>query len=329
MPPQTKTRLEVGARFPNFQMHDVYGGQCEFYRNVIGGPTLLLCGRSILIDLPDLPAGTNAIMVHSGDGEPKAPTDRHPRKFFLLDPNDALRRRFTEEMAGASALAIILDANQRVIEFKAASDITDLANWARVRLATTGRATGPAPVLVLPRVFEPDFCRRLISIWDEQHEEGRVSATVDGDPKSLLVPDFKKRLDHQIERGSPLYKEISHTLGRKLAGDVEKAFTVDRFRSEAYYVACYDAERGDFFGAHRDNNSPKTANRQFAVSINLNDDFDGGGVNFPEYNDEAYRPETGGAVVFSCSLMHEALSVTRGKRFAFLGFLCRVSSEYR
>ena len=34
-----------------------------------------------------------------------------------------------------------------------------------------------------------------------------------------------------------------------------------------------------------------------------------------------YRPPTGGAVVFCCSLQHEATPVTRGRRYAFLPFL--------
>ncbi len=33
-----------------------------------------------------------------------------------------------------------------------------------------------------------------------------------------------------------------------------------------------------------------------------------------------YRAPTGGAVVFSCALMHEAARVTAGKRYAFLPF---------
>jgi predicted 2-oxoglutarate/Fe(II)-dependent dioxygenase YbiX len=41
----------------------------------------------------------------------------------------------------------------------------------------------------------------------------------------------------------------------------------------------------------------------------------------PEYGSRTYRAPTGGAVVFSCSLLHEATAVTRGRRFAFLPFL--------
>ncbi|HEX3065321.1 MAG TPA: 2OG-Fe(II) oxygenase, partial [Dongiaceae bacterium] len=42
---------------------------------------------------------------------------------------------------------------------------------------------------------------------------------------------------------------------------------------------------------------------------------------FPEFGVLTYRPPTGDAVVFSCSLLHEALPVTRGRRYAFLPFL--------
>jgi predicted 2-oxoglutarate/Fe(II)-dependent dioxygenase YbiX len=34
-----------------------------------------------------------------------------------------------------------------------------------------------------------------------------------------------------------------------------------------------------------------------------------------------FSPPAGGAVVFSCSLLHEATPVTRGKRYVFLPFL--------
>ncbi len=34
-----------------------------------------------------------------------------------------------------------------------------------------------------------------------------------------------------------------------------------------------------------------------------------------------YKPPTGGAVVFCCSLLHEATPVTKGVRYAFLPFL--------
>ena len=79
--------------------------------------------------------------------------------------------------------------------------------------------------------------------------------------------------------------------------------------------------RRPFFRAHRDNTTKGTAHRRYAVSINLNDDFDGGEVVFPEYSSKGIKAPRGGAVVFSCSLLHAVTQVTRGRRFAFLPFL--------
>ena len=70
---------------------------------------------------------------------------------------------------------------------------------------------------------------------------------------------------------------------------------------------------------HRDNTTRGTAHRRFAVTINLNDGpWEGGDLRFPEYGPQTYRAPTGGAVVFSCSLLHECTPVTRGERYCFL-----------
>ena len=48
--------------------------------------------------------------------------------------------------------------------------------------------------------------------------------------------------------------------------------------------------------------------------------YEGGYLRFPEYGPTRYRPCTGDAVIFSCSLLHEATRVTSGKRYVLLGF---------
>ena len=92
-------------------------------------------------------------------------------------------------------------------------------------------------------------------------------------------------------------------------------------RMERYLVGCYTAEDEAHFRPHRDNTTKGTAHRRFAVSVNLNCDFDGGEVSFPEYGPRSLKPPPGGAVVFSCSLLHAVSRVTRGRRYAFLPFL--------
>ncbi|HEX4859949.1 MAG TPA: 2OG-Fe(II) oxygenase, partial [Rhizomicrobium sp.] len=72
---------------------------------------------------------------------------------------------------------------------------------------------------------------------------------------------------------------------------------------------------------HRDNTTKGTAQRRFAVSLNLNEDYEGGALAFPEFGPRRFRPQAGAAVVFSCSLLHQADLVTRGRRYVFLPFL--------
>jgi predicted 2-oxoglutarate/Fe(II)-dependent dioxygenase YbiX len=79
--------------------------------------------------------------------------------------------------------------------------------------------------------------------------------------------------------------------------------------------------------AHRDNTTKGTAHRRFAVTINLNDDFEGGELVFSEFGPRRYRAPPGGAVVFSCSLLHQVVPVTRGIRYATLPFLHDEAAE--
>jgi len=82
---------------------------------------------------------------------------------------------------------------------------------------------------------------------------------------------------------------------------------------ERYLVVCYEAQTGGDFNAHRDNTTKGTAHRRFAVSINLNaEGFTGGDLAFPEFGQARYKPPTGGACVFSCSLLHEASPIIQG-----------------
>lgn len=178
-----------------------------------------------------------------------------------------------------------------------------------------------APVLAIPRIFEPDFCKALIAHYDETGgEPSGFMREIDGVTRLMSDVNHKRRSDvHLVDR--TLKDQARARIIRRLAPAIQKVFQFRATRLERYLVACYDSESGGYFRPHRDNTTKGTAHRRFAVSINLNADFDGGDLRFPEYGSRTYRPSLGGAVVFSCSLLHEATPVTRGKRYAFLPFL--------
>lgn len=184
-----------------------------------------------------------------------------------------------------------------------------------------GGFEGMAPVLVTPRIFEPGFCDRLIELYRATGgEPSGFMREVDGVTTLMMNDQHKRRSDVLIEEDL-LQKQVVARLNRRLIPQIEKAFNFKPTRIERYLVARYDADTGGFFRPHRDNTTKGTAHRRFAVSINLNSDYDGGDLRFPEFGDRTYRPPPGGACVFSCSVLHEATPVTRGERFAFLPFL--------
>ncbi|HEX4096292.1 MAG TPA: 2OG-Fe(II) oxygenase, partial [Caulobacteraceae bacterium] len=178
-----------------------------------------------------------------------------------------------------------------------------------------------APVLILPRVFEPELCRRLIALYDaDGGAPSGVMRDIGGKTVGVL-DDFKRRRDLFLS-DEALRNELRARIARRLIPMIARTFQFEATRLERYLVACYDAADGGYFRPHRDNETFGTAHRKFAVSINLNaEDFEGGDLRFPEFGPRTYRPPTGGAVVFCCSLQHKATPVTRGRRYAFLPFL--------
>lgn len=177
-----------------------------------------------------------------------------------------------------------------------------------------------APVLIAPRIFEPELCRALIALH-EAHGGEYTGVMRDAGERTVLVMDeLKKRRDVWIE-DERLRAGIQARLERRLYPLIRLGLGFSVTRIERFLVSCYDAADGGVFHAHRDNTTQATAHRRFACSLNLNDDFEGGDLRFAEYGPATYRPPPGGAVVFSASLMHEATSVRRGRRYAFLPFL--------
>jgi peroxiredoxin/predicted 2-oxoglutarate/Fe(II)-dependent dioxygenase YbiX len=179
----------------------------------------------------------------------------------------------------------------------------------------------PAPILVLPHVLEPELCDRLIALYDQDGgSESGVMRTIDGIAKGVLESDFKRRKDFTIT-DDELIRLLQVKIRDRVAPEIEKLFFMKITRMERYIVGCYSAEDGGHFAPHRDNGMPITAHRRFAVSINLNGDFEGGEVSFPEYNLRGHKGPPGWAVIFPCAILHAVSKVTKGRRYAFLPFV--------
>ncbi len=180
---------------------------------------------------------------------------------------------------------------------------------------------GTAPALLVPRAFEPEFCRELIAAYEagEKQRTGTLRDLADGRREHYIDDKEKIRLDHHPEPA--LLAEMWRRLQSRVVPEIAKSFQFAATRYDNLKIGCYQGSTGGHFSVHRDNDTPGVAHRRFAMTLNLNEGFEGGHLRFPEFGPHLYRPAAGEAIVISCSLLHDALPVTQGTRYIVICFL--------
>jgi peroxiredoxin/predicted 2-oxoglutarate/Fe(II)-dependent dioxygenase YbiX len=249
----------------------------------------------------------------------------HDAPFKLL--SDADGKVLADYGAGEQARALLVDPNARVVAFPLPHAIVGTAVTEATRRATEPvLIAAQAPVLAMPDVLSPRDCRMLIELWERENIETGVATEESGVGGQEIDHAYKNRRDHQVVDPAVI-RLVNDRLAGRIVPEVRKAFNYEISRFEHLRIGAYDAGAG-YFRAHRDNTKPATAHRKFALTLCLNDDYEGGYLNFPEYGRQLYRPPAGGAVVFSTSLLHEVTDVTAGRRFALITFFFG-EQEYR
>jgi peroxiredoxin/predicted 2-oxoglutarate/Fe(II)-dependent dioxygenase YbiX len=225
-----------------------------------------------------------------------------------------------------SRVAFLLDCNQRIVKIY---NLKNVSEWV-IELLTDLKAlpreeprhiTMQAPVLLIPNVLSPELCRELINVWHTKGNDDSGFMRSVGE-KTVAYIDYqsKRRRDHFVKEPQ-LQATLNKIIVARIAPEIKKAYYYQITRQERYKIACYDGGFGGFFRTHRDNTTGGTAHRRFAMSLNLNvGEYEGGYLRFPEYAPHLYKPDTGSAIIFSGSLMHEATPVTSGIRFVLLNF---------
>ncbi len=303
---ESRSRLNIGDRVPDFVMVSESGSRVRFYSLAGGRPIALVLGSgadSRSAEIAGLLADRDDVEALAIDG------DRSAEVFGVT---------------GDASTVLVLDPNLRVIgEVAAELPAEDVVAILDLEVPTKApvQVTEQAPVLLVPRVLDAGTRLRLIDVLDRQGGvETGVERAADGTSSEVLDDSFKRRRDHTVQ-DPELLRELSASVGRRVMPEIQKAFAFRATRFEGFKIVCYDGTNGGFFRAHRDNLSPTTAHRVFALTLNLNDGYTGGELRFPEYGNQLYHPDPGCALIFSCSHLHEVRDVTAGRRFVLLSFL--------
>ncbi len=312
-------RLGVGERVADFVLIERSGLPARFYAYVGGRPTAVVFDGAgddpRLVDLVGrLIARDDVALCCITSREPVGVTGM----LVWSDPEGKVAEAYG--VAAGELTVVVLDPNLRVVGIAVGDDVTDRV----VALLDTAvhrdpvvQVTMQAPVMLLPRVLDAAYRERLIRVWED---EGSIETGVESSSGDVLDANYKRRRDHTV-RDAELLRELSSVVGRRVMPEVRKAFAFRATRFEGFKIGCYDALTGGFFRPHRDNLTSSTAHRVFALTLNLNDGYEGGQLRFPEYGNQLYRPAAGAALIFSCAHLHEVLDVTAGRRFVLLSFL--------
>lgn len=343
----TKT-LTVGDHAPNFAIPNTEGHYLKL-TEIAGKPMVLFFYASdeieacqeIAGDFKNLMPALNEFDLQIYGISPDAPESRkifaekNCLPFVLLSD---LQRKVSEQYGVCfadskepsltiySRIAFLLDSNLRIVKIY---HLKNVSTWAIALLADLKELpreeprhlTMQAPVLLIPNVLSPEFCRELINVWHTKgNEDSGFMRSVGEKTVGYIDYQSKRRRDHFV-RDLQLQAILNKIIVARITPEIEKAFHYQITRQERYKIACYDGSLGGFFRPHRDNTTGGTAHRRFAMSLNLNvEEYEGGYLRFPEYAPHLYKPDTGSAIIFSGSLMHEATPVTSGIRFVLLNF---------
>lgn len=236
-------------------------------------------------------------------------TDRANR-LVLVTPYRQIRTWFDIEEDAETALGTIMDMLQNAQNAQTAEE----ARW----------SPSHAPVLIVPNVLSPEECAGLVqSVVTEtpfmvrQPRPGEVP----GNYKIPVYDHFRQdRIDLIIKDRNTLAILDERIFGR-VVPMIKKAFSFDVTRREDLHIARYVGKREGIAMGHRDNMEPPGAHRRFALSMSLNEDYEGGGITFAEFSPHPYRVPAGTAMVFSSSLLHEVQETTSGVRYNLISHL--------
>lgn len=297
----------AGDRFPDVLVHDSEGPRSLYNRHQ-GGEVVIAWG---------FPSAQMTALEQS-----------HPVVVVALSKT-SMASRWIEASpdlsawvtGGASQGALVLDASLRVRQRVSLENPAELDQALAVTTPVTQGLSGAAPVLSIPRVLEPELVADVIAHFRlTGGEPSGVLHYAQGKPEFAIDPSVKMRRE-TIIRASELEQRIHDRLMQRALPEIHRAFAFQVRNREHFKIIAYHAGAG-YFRAHRDNDTADVAHRRFAMTLNLNTgNYSGGCLRFPEFGPHLYETQAGGALVFSCSLLHEATDVVAGERLAMTTFL--------
>jgi hypothetical protein len=313
VPTEGEVLLCAGDRIPDFVLPDPQGELRYFYQLVTGAPAVLVLAantaqqdqwdeiKGFAAAMPALREAGVQLFIVSNDGVDSLSMvakiiPEHAIWFADIKGVVHLGLRGGAVFPFTGVACMLLDGNQRAIAVR--EPASGQADWVLAMLksqpASAGQRLGAtAPILLLPGVLEGEDCAQLRR---QIQESGPTHGTA-----PIADPALAQR--------------IGKLLLRRIGPEVEKVFGIDDFVIESAMLRWDAAEPAATLDRKREIDDPAVQGRSFFLILDLAEDaYEGGEIRFPEYAAHSYRPGSGGAIVFSGTLLRELAPTGKGRR---------------
>ena len=171
------------------------------------------------------------------------------------------------------------------------------------------RCISPAhvPFLMIEDVFTPELLDKVNDFYNNNSHR-------------VTTHDNAGKNRHHLHPDNELEKIIDNKLSRSVFPEIMKIYYFDVKYREKYKICNYNSETGGRFHPHRDTPEPYR-HRRYAMSLFLNDDYEGGEFELPEYNFKI-KPKANCALIFPGISSHKINEVTKGMRKVIITFFC-------
>ena len=234
------------------------------------------------------------VLFHSGE-------PNNMKSSILYSKDSQLRKLF---MVCKESFCYIASANRKIMSILNNSEIENID---KLEPNDYFQSQVHIPYLVLENALDEVLLEKVINFYKSKKKDGKLISHQHSTKDRLHVhPD------------TDLEKEIDHKLSRSVLPELKKVFYFDAEYRESYKICSYDGETSGRFHPHRDTPKPYQ-HRKYAMSLFLNDDYEGGEFHLPEYGIKM-KPKANTAFIFPGISTHQVLPVTNGSRMTIITF---------
>ena len=198
----------------------------------------------------------------------------------------------------------LLNPNRKIYKIYDICEIIELNN---INLNENLRSTANIPYLLIENVLSKELLNKILNYYKENE-------------KNLILHNSNTKNRFHIYPDKQLEKEIDNKLSRSVFPEIKKIFYFDVNYRELYKICSYNSDSNGRFHPHRDTPEPYQQ-RRYAMSLFLNDDYEGGEFELLEYNLKI-KPKKNTAIVFPGICSHMINSVLKGERKVIITFFC-------